>query len=246
MQGDNFDVIFCNMVTYATSSVYAPIIRDINVPMGLLAVQPLETMDSSKANTFMQLENEAICSVPEFICVANRLNKKIYDVIIGVLYNDKRVEAEVKEWCDIAKVLHDLKGARMGLMGHVMEAMYDMHADPTAVSAAFGCHVPLLEIEDAVEAYNEVTDEEIAAKKAIIEREFDMPNPVSDPVTIKVTEKDLHEAAKTAAALDRLIEKFKLTGLAYYYEGSEGSIQRHVASSFIVGISILNAEGFPM
>ena len=246
MQGDNLDVIFCNMVTYATSSVYAPIIRDINVPMVLLAVQPLEAMDCSKANTFMQLENDAICSVPEFICVANRLNKKIYDVIIGVLYNDKRVEAEVKEWCDIAKVLHDLKGARMGLMGHVMEAMYDMHADPTAVSAAFGCHVPLLEIEDAVEAYNEVTDEEIAAKKEIIEREFDMPNPVSDPVTIKVTEKDLHEAAKTAAALDRLIEKHKLTGLAYYYEGAAGSIQRHVASSFIVGNSILNAEGFPM
>ena len=246
MRGAALDVLFCNMVTYATSSVYAPIIRDLNVPMVLLAVQPLEAMDCSKACTFMQLENDAICSVPEFICVANRLNRKIHDVIIGVLYGDKRVAAEVKEWCDIAKVLHDLKGARMGLMGHVMEAMYDMHADPTAVSAAFGCHVPLLEIEDAVEAYNEVTDEEIAAKKEIIEREFDMPNPVSDPVTVKVTEKDLHEAAKTAAALDRLIEKFKLTGLAYYYEGSEGSIQRHVASSFIVGNSILNAEGFPM
>lgn len=134
----------------------------------------------------------------------------------------------------------------MGLMGHVMEAMYDMHADPTAISAAFGVHVPLLEIEDAVEAYNEVTDAEIAAKKEIIEREFDMPEPKSDPVTVKLTEKDLHEAAKTAAALDRLIEKFHLTGLAYYYEGQPGSIQRHVASSFIVGNSILNAQGFPM
>ena len=246
MQGDDLDVIFCNMVTYATSSVYAPIIRDLNVPMVLLALQPLEAMDCSKACTFMQLENDAICAVPEFICVANRLNRKIRDVIIGVLYDDEKVAAEIKEWCDIAKVLHDLKGARMGLMGHVMEAMYDMHADPTAISSAFGVHVPLLEIEDAVEAYNQVTDEEIAAKKEIIEREFDMPNPVSDPVTVKVTDKDLHEAAKTAAALDRLIEKFQLTGLAYYYEGSEGSIQRHVASSFIVGNSIHNAEGFPM
>lgn len=127
-----------------------------------------------------------------------------------------------------------------------MEAMYDMHADPTAISAAFGVHVPLLEIEDAVEAYNKVTDAEIEAKKEIIVREFDMPEPKSDPVTVKLTEKDLHEAAKTAAALDRLIEKFHLTGLAYYYEGQPGSIQRHVASSFIVGNSILNAQGFPM
>lgn len=246
MQGDALDVIFCNMVTYATSSVYAPIIRDLNVPMVLLALQPLEALDCSKASTFMQLENDAICAVPEFVCVANRFNRKIRDVIIGVLHDDEKVQSEIAEWCNIAKVLHDLKGARMGLMGHVMEAMYDMHADPTAISAAFGVHVPLLEIDDAVAAYNEVTDPEIAAKEQLIRQEFDMPEPKSDPVTVKLTEKDLHEAAKTAAALDRLIEKYNLTGLAYYYEGQPGSIQRHVASSFIVGNSILNAQGFPM
>ena len=95
MQGDDLDVIFCNMVTYATSSVYAPIIRDLNVPMVLLALQPLEAMDCSKACTFMQLENDAICAVPEFICVANRLNRKIRDVIIGVLYDDEKVSAEI-------------------------------------------------------------------------------------------------------------------------------------------------------
>ena len=246
MKGDNLDIIICNMVTYATSSVFAPIVRDLDVPMILLAVQPLNEMDYSKACTFMQLENDAICSVPEFIGVANRLNRKIHDVIIGALYGDKVVEAGLHEWCDIAKVLHDLKGARMGLMGHVMEAMYDMHADPTAISSAFGCHVPLLEIEDAVEAYEAVTEEEIAAKSEIICREFDMPNPVSDPVTVKLTDEDLYQAAKTAAALDRLVDKFQLTGLAYYYEGRENTIQRLVGSSFILGNSLLNGEGIPM
>ena len=246
MKGDNLDVIICNMVTYATSSVFAPIVRDLDVPMILLAVQPLSEMDYSKACTFMQLENDAICSVPEFIGVANRLNRKIHDVVIGSLYGDKIVEDGLHEWCEIAKVLHDLKGARMGLMGHVMEAMYDMHADPTAISSAFGCHVPLLEIEDAVEAYEAVTEEEIAEKTEIIRREFDMPNPVSDPVTVKLTDEDLYQAAKTAAALDRLVDKFQLTGLAYYYEGRENTIQRLVASSFILGNSLLNGEGIPM
>ena len=35
MQGDNLDVVMCNMLTYATSSVFAPIIRDLNKPMVL-------------------------------------------------------------------------------------------------------------------------------------------------------------------------------------------------------------------
>ena len=246
MKGDNLDILFCNMVTYATSSTFAPIIRNMDIPVILVALQPLEGMDYTKACTYMQLENDNICSVPEFTGVAVRMGKKVHDVVIGTLYNDKKVNEEIKEWCDIAKVLHDLKGARMGLMGHVLEAMYDMHTDPTAISAAFGVHVPLLEVDDAICLYNTLTEEEIENKKERIRQEFDMPEPKSDPVTIKLTDADLHQAAKTAVALDKLVEKYKLTGLAYYYEGMKNSLHRLISSSFIVGNSILNAQGVPM
>lgn len=240
------DAVFCNMVTYATSSVFAPIIRSADTPVILTALQPLSGLDYNKASTFMQLENDNICSVPEFTGVAVRLGKKVNDVIIGTLYNDAEAEHDIAEWCDIAKVLHDLKGARMGLMGHTMEAMYDMHSDPTAVSAAFGLHVPLLEVDDVLELYKTVTEEEIQKKISIIDREFDMPEPKSDPVTSKLTDEDKYQAAKSAVALDKLVEKYNLTGLAYYYEGQTDSIHRKVATTFIVGNSILNAQGIPM
>ena len=246
MKRDDLDIVFCNMVTYATSSVFAPIMRDINVPVILLALQPLKGLDYNKASTYMQLENDNICSVPEFTGVALRLGKKVADVIIGTLYEDEDAKEEIHTWCEIGKVLHDLKGARIGLMGHVMEAMYDMHADPTAISAAFGLHVPLLEVEDAVRIYEKVTEEEVQDKINIIRKEFDMPEPVSDPVTRKLTEEDLYQAAKNAVALDKLVEQYNLTGLAYYYEGEENSTLQKVATTFIVGNSILNAQGIPM
>ncbi len=240
------DVLFCNMVTYATSSVFAPIMREVDKPMVLIALQPRAAMDYTRANTFMQLENDNICSVPEFMGVAVRLGKKVQDVVIGTLYDDAEAKREIAEWCDIAKVLHDLKGARMGLIGHTLEAMYDMHADPTAISAAFGLHVPLLEIDSIIALYNTVTEEEILQKMAVIDREFDMPEPKSDPITEKLTGDDKYRAAKTAVALDKFVEKYNLTGLAYYYEGLEGSLHREVATTFIVGNSILNAQGIPM
>ncbi len=240
------DVIFCNMVTYATSSVFAPIIKAIDKPFVLIALQPLKALDYTKACTFMQLENDNICSVPEFTGVAVRMGRKISDVVIGCLYNDSEADKAVKEWCDIANVLHSLKGARMGLMGHVLEAMYDMHADPTAIAEAFNVHVPLLEIDDLIREYNKVTDEEVEAKKALIRAEFDMPEPKSDPITSKLTDEDLEQAARSAAALDRFVEAYNLTGLAYYYEGEPESIQRQVATTLIVGNSILNAQGTPM
>ncbi len=246
IKADGADVLFCNMLTYATSSVFAPIIRDADQPVVLTALQPLHHMDYGRANTREQLENDCICSVPEFTGVAIRMGKKVADVIIGTLYGDGKVKEAVAEWCDIAKVLHDLRGARFGLMGHVLEAMYDMHADPTAISAAFGVHVPLYEVDDVIKVWQSVTDDETEEKKHLILDVFDTPDPVSDPLTEKLTEEDLNKAAKTAAALEKFVAENKLTGLAYYYNGLPGSLHRDVVSSFIVGNSILNAEGVPM
>ena len=246
INGAGVDLLMCNMVTYATSSVFAPILKQAAAPMILVALQPLKGLDYTKASTFMQLENDNICSVPEFMGVAQRFRKPIRDVVMGTLYDDPEADRELAQWCYIAKVLHSLKGARIGLMGHTLEAMYDMHADPTAISAAFDLHVPLLEIDDVLDVYSTVTEEEVQAKIAVIDREFDMPDPKSDPVTMKLTEEDKYQAAKSAVALDKFVEKYNLTGLAYYYEGQEGSLQRTVATTFIVGNSILNAQGIPM
>lgn len=246
MKGDKLDLLFCNMTTYATSSTFTPIMANLDIPIVLVALQPLERMDYAHACTRMQLENDNICSVPEFTGVAIRYGKKIQDVILGMLYQDEKAKQEIREWCEIAKVLHDLKGARIGLMGHVMEAMYDMHADPTALSAAFGVHTPLLELDDVIRLYNKLEEKEISAKREMILQEFDTPEPGSDSITARLTEEDLYQAAKTAAALDRFVKEYALTGLAYYYEGLENSLHRQLAGSFIVGNSLLMARGFPM
>ena len=246
IRADRLDLLFCNMLTYATSATFAPIIRDSGAPVVLVALQPRRALDYKTANTFMQLENDNICSVPEFIGVAERMGRRIADVIIGTLYNDAEAEASVADWCGVAAVLRSLKGARIGLMGHVLEAMYDMHADPAAVSAAFGLHSPLLEPDDLLACLADVTESETDEKAAYILREFDTPDPQNDPVTRKLTDADLRQSAKSAVALDKFVARYQLDGLAYYFEGMEGTPQRVICSTLIVGNSILNGRGFPM
>lgn len=240
------DVLFCNMLTYAHSSIFAPILRECSEPIVLLALQPLKRMDYTNASTRQQLLNDNICSVTEFTGVAVRFGRKINDVIIGCLYDDDEAQNEITRWCEIAKVLHDFKGARFGLMGHVLEAMYDMHVDPTAISAAFGVHVPLLEVDDVLSVADTVTEEEIKERSAFILENFDTPDPVSDPITMKLTGSDLFKAAHMSVALDKFVDKYNLTGLAYYYNGRPDSEHEQAVSSFIVGNSILNARGVPM
>lgn len=244
----DIDLLFIDMVTYATSSTFGIIVREINIPIVLLALQPLSALDYARASTFMQLCNDDFCSVPEFTGVAMRMGRKVPEVIIGQLENDPEADREIAECCSIARVLHDLKKARIGHMGHVLEAMLDMHTDPTAVTSAFGCHVVQCEADEIMAHYRNITEEdpEVERMKKQILGFFDTPDPVSDPITVKLTPEDLDVAAKVSVALERFILNKKLDGLAYYYEAEEGSEMRRLVTNLIVGNSLLTAAGFPM
>jgi L-arabinose isomerase len=240
------DILFVDMATYATSSTFGVICREARVPIVLVALQPLDAMDYPRGTTFMQLCNDDFCSVPEFTGVAVRMGRPVPHVILGHEHNDPQADAEIKSWCSVAKVLHSLRKGRIGLMGHVLEAMLDMHADPTAITSAFGCHVPLIEPHDLMRHYQATAPAAIDAKKKQILSFFDTPEPVSDPITTKLTDADLEAAARTAVALDGLIAEKKLTGLAYYYEADPGSEMRTLMTNLIVGNSLLTGGGFPM
>jgi len=242
----DIDLLFVDMGTYATSSTFGCILREIDLPIVLVAIQPLSAMDYPNGTTFMQLCNDDFCSVPEFTGVAVRMGKPVPFVILGHEADDPVVDEELSRWCGIARALHDLRRGRIGLMGHTLEAMLDMHCDPTAVTRAFGCHVPLLEPHDVLRHYEAADGDPVAGKKAEILEFFETPEPVSDPITTKLTDTDLETAARCAVALDGLIAEKNLTGLAYYYEGTEGSDIRKVMTSLIVGNSLLTGGGFPM
>jgi L-arabinose isomerase len=242
----NPDLLFIDMLTYATSSSIATIFREIDTPKVLVALQPQKAMDYETASTYMQLLNDDICAIPEFNSVAFRFGKPIPPVIIGTLYGDDGAINEVREFCQIAHVLNSLKNGRIGQMGHVLEAMFDMHTDPAQLTATFGCHIVQTEPEEMIGYYREADRKGIKQYQEKIRQFFDFPDPKSDPITEKLTEDDLETAARAGVALEQFIEARKLDGLAYYYEGEPGSEMREMVTSFIVGNSMLTAGGFPM
>ncbi len=246
LKAANLDLLFCDMVTYATSCTFGVIIRNIDVPLVMVALQPLRALDYLKASTYMQLCNDDICSVPEFTGVAVRMGKAVPEIIIGTLDDNPQSDAEIARFCQIAKVLHDLKTARIGHFGHPIESMLDMHSDPTMFTEAFGCHIVQTEAEEILLHYNKVKEEEIQPTEKIILDFFDTPDPGSDPITRKLTDEDLYMAARVSVALNKFVNEKKLDGLAYYYDSLEGSVLRKVVTNLIVGNSLLTSAGFPM
>jgi L-arabinose isomerase len=246
LKAADLDLIFCDMLTYATSATFAVLVRSLDVPIVLVALQPMDAMDYARATTRMQLANDDFCSVTEFTGVAIRMGKQPPPVILGVLHGDDEADRELADWCDIAMARHDLGRARIGHFGHPIEHMLDMQTDQAALTAAFGCHIVQTEADDLLACERRVAAEQVEAKKADILALFDTPDPGADPVTSKLTVEDFERAARVACALDGFVEMHRLDGLAYYYEGEAGSPLRDVVTNLIVGNSLLTAAGFPM
>lgn len=242
----DIDVLMVDMVTYATSATFGVIARAMDVPVVLVALQPRSRMDYDRATTYMQLCNDNICAIPEFSNAMVRMGRPAPATVIGVLHDDPLAQAELARWVRVGRVLHDLKRARIGHIGHPLEAMLDMHTDQTALTRTFGLHVVQGEIDDLARLERGIGEAEIAAKSAEILAMFDTPTPEHDPHTGKLTATDLRNAATAAIALDRYIGETGIDGLAYYYQGEAGGEVQRLAGSLIVGNSLLCAAGFPM
>ncbi len=246
MRAADLDLVFCDMLTYATSATFGVILRSITVPLVLVALQPMEAMDYARATTRMQLANDDFCSVPEFAGVAIRMGKRAPEVILGTLENDPQADAEIADWCDVAMALHDVQRARIGYFGHPIEHMLDMQTDQTALTAAFGCHIVQTEADDLLRFEREAGTAEIESKRQEVRDLFDTPDPGADPLTGRLSEEHLYGACRAAVALDRFVAFHELDGLAYYYQGEPDSRLRHLLANLIVGNSLLTAAGFPM
>lgn len=240
------DILFCYMSTYTTSANVLPVAQRAGVPMVIISLQPHAAMDYARASTFMQLEHDNQTSLPEVCNALERAGLAPAGLVVGTLDDDLRAWSRIQGWVKVARAYAAVRDARLGLMGHVYEGMLDMNADPTRLEGVFGLHCQHLEMDDLQVRVEAVTEPELRHKLDQIHALFDMPEPGSDPIAGPAKPEDLGWSAKVACGLDRLVDDFDLTGLAYYYRGLDGNAYERLGCSLIVGASLLTGRGVPI
>ena len=249
--GDTFkrqdvDFLICYMSTYASSSLILPVAQRAGVPMIILSLQPSKAMDYLNGTTIMQLEHDNATSLPEVCCALLRANIDVPGMVVGALYDDEKTWQRIFDWCKIARSYAAVRKARFGIMGHVYEGMLDMNSDPTMLDAHFGLHCEHIEMDDLQACVDEVTDPDMQRKQDEIRALFDFPAPGSDPIAGPAKAEDVLWAARVACGMDKLFQRFDLTGLAYYYRGLNGNAYERLGASLWVGASLLTGQGFPV
>jgi L-arabinose isomerase len=242
---EDVSLIFLYVSTYALSSTVLPVVQKAKVPVIVLNLQPARAIDYASFNalgdrtkmTGEWLAHCQACSVPEIASAFNRAQVSFHQVT-GTLFDDDEAWNEIGEWIEAARVKRVMERNRVGLMGHYYNGMLDIYSDPTQHSAFFGCHMEHVEITE-VKYFREITTEtEIDAKVAQIHHEFEvMPDCL--PAEIR-------RAARTACALDKLVEQHDLGSMAYYYVGEGDETYQDIISSVIVGCSLLTGRHVPV
>lgn len=239
------DIIFLYVTTYALSSTVLPVVQKAKVPVIILNLSPEASINYDSFNamtdrTMMTGEWLAYCSpcpVPEIANVFQRTGIAFHQVT-GMLYNDNECSKEIREWVEAAKVAHTMRYNRLGCMGHYYSGMLDIYTDLTQQYATFGGHIELLEVEELAILRKDVTNDEMKERLDLFYETFDVQEDCSG--------EELEQAAITSVALDRLVGKYKLGSLAYYYKGTGNKENEEAISSIILGNSLLTARGIPV
>ncbi len=231
------DLLVCHTATYATSAQVLPIVLEQRAPVLILNLQPKAALDYERDDTGEWLANCSACCVPELAHAFARAGVP-FAMVSGMLFDDIEAWEQVREWCEAARVVRGLRGARFGFLGHTYPGMLDIYSDFTALQAQIGLHVEVLEMDDLVERVERATPTEIGAKVEEIQETF--------AVDQSVTREGLEWAARVAVGLDHLVKDFDLDALAFYYRGQAGSLFERITANMAVGSSLLTAHGVPV
>ena len=244
LAGQEIELLFIYISTYALSSTVLPVAQKVKVPVILLNLQPVAALDYAAFNnlndrgkmTGVWLAHCQACSVPEIAGVFNRSGIK-YDIVTGYL-KDQDSWKEIEEYVRAAIVAAHIRDNRLGVLGHYYGGMLDVYTDLTKQSAVFGTHIEMLEMCELKKWRDEVTPSQIEEKI----REFN----AAFEVTSECESAEIERAARTSIALDKLVEAHGLGSMAYYYEGESGNDYENIVTSVIAGNTLLTGKNIPV
>ena len=240
--GDKFraadvDLVFCQLLTYATSYNMLPAIRDLNVPVVLVNLQKVRCLDFATAGTADWLGvGYAGGAVGEMVADLNRAGKR-HAVITGVVEGgDPQVATEIEDWCRAAQVRRRLRYTNLAQIGRPYPGMMDLYIDETNLYPRMFLYTKQFDWEKMWAIADDVTDEEvIAAKVADIHDTFDIKGDYD--------EASIHEMARYVVAFEQWVKDEELGFVASHYDGFAQGKAGVLDSMLIPAFSMLIKQG---
>lgn len=241
---EDVELIFLNISTYALSSTVLAVVQKMKVPVIVLNLQPVATIDYKAFNAINDrgkmtgewLAHCQACTVPEIASVFNRSGIDFF-LVTGYL-QDPIAWTEIENWVDAAKVRIVMRENRVGIIGNYYGGMLDVYSDLTQQSAVFGNHFEIIEVSELKQIRDAVVNNAIEKKVEQFHMEFE--------VSPECERDEIDRAAKTSCALDEMVKLKDLGAIAYFFEGKGDPDYENIATSIIAGNTVLTGHNVPV
>ena len=240
--GDKFraadvDLVFLQMLTYATSYNMLPAIRDLDVPVVLVNVQKLKAPDYANTDIPKWLGELYACgAVGEAVADLERAGKR-HAVITGVVEGgDEVVAREINDWCKAAQVRRRFRDTNIAQIGRPYPGMMDLYIDETNLYNRMFLYTKQFDWEKMWAIADDITDEAaIRAKAEDILNTFDIEG--------GATVETVWDMAKYVVAFEKWVKEEKLGLIASHYDGFAQGKAGVLDSMLIPAFSMLIKQG---
>ncbi len=240
--GDKFraadvDLVFLQMLTYATSYNVLPAIRDLDVPVVVINLQKLKAPDYANTDVPKWLGELYACgAVGEAVADLERAGKR-HAVITGVVEGgDPYVAAEIADWCKAAQVRRRFRDTNIAQIGRPYPGMMDLYIDETNLYNRMFLYTKQFDWEKMWAIADDITDEAaIRAKAEDIINTFDIEG--------GATVETVWEMAKYVVAFEQWVKDEQLGFVASHYDGFAQGKAGVLDSMLIPAFSMLIKQG---
>ncbi len=240
--GDKFraadvDLVFLQMLTYATSYNVLPAVRDLDVPVVIINVQKLKAPDYAKTDIPTWLGELYACgAVGEAVADLERAGKR-HAVITGVVEGgDPYVSAEIEDWCRAAQVRRRFRDTNLAQIGRPYPGMMDLYIDETNLYNRMFLYTKQFDWEKMWAIADNITDDAtIRAKAEDIINTFDIEG--------GATVEKVWDMAKYVVAFEKWVKDEQLGFVASHYDGYAKGQAGVLDSMLIPAFSMLIKQG---
>lgn len=234
---NDIDIIFIHVGTYGPSNAVLAAIRRCNVPIITLHLQPVEDFTNLEKSPSFTLPKNTFAASGELGAVLNSMGKK-FRSIVGKLYGDDDVWAEIEKWIQAVYIKRALRECNIGFIGNHFSGMTDLYIDGLFLINAIGLNIELLEMSDLRRYIDCINDDDARMGYDLIKKIF-----IID--LKKIDKKDIYWVIKVALGLENMVSELKLNALTYHYSGYPGTYEERISHSLTLGSTLLTGKGIP-
>ncbi len=236
-RAEDVDVVFLQMLTYATSYNVLPAIRDLDVPVVIVNIQKKRCPDYSNTDIPTWLGELYACgAVGEAVADLERAGKR-HAVITGVVEGgDETVAREIQDWCKAAQVRRRFRQTNIAQIGRPYPGMMDLYIDETNLYNRMGLYTKQFDWEEMWSIADDIQDEEIIRSKA---------KEILDTFEIEggASEEKVWDMARYVVAFEKWVKKEDIALVASHYAGKAQGQAGVLDSMLIPAFSMLIKQG---